>query len=76
MELQEKTKTILPSITHSIKIEETAKGIRFQIHVYGIGVEETDLDALKTYENTVDMFKKKGHVIAPMNLNINGARHD
>jgi hypothetical protein len=55
--------------THSIKIEETAKGIRFHVHVFGTGGEETGLDALKTYENTVNMFKKNGHIIAPMIMN-------
>ena len=60
--------------THSVKTEDTAKGLRFHVHVYGNGAEETALQALKTYESAVDFFKKKGHIIAPMSPNNNGGK--
>ena len=60
---QTEENSLHPNFTHSIKIEETAKGIRFHVHVYGNGGEQTGLDALKTYEDTIGLFKKNGHVI-------------
>ena len=60
--------------THSIKLEETAKGLRFHAHVYGIGGDNTSRDLLKTYEDTIDLFKRNGHIIAPMN-GTNGANN-
>ena len=63
----EKERENLTPYTHSIKVEETAKGIRVHVHVYGNGEEDTIATALRTYEKTVDRFKERGHTMAPMN---------
>jgi hypothetical protein len=55
------------TFTHSIKIEETAKGIRVHVHVYGNDQQETIISALSTYEKTLAMFKEKGRTMAVMN---------
>lgn len=59
------SQTITP-YTHSIKVEETAKGLRIHVHVYGNGETETIESILGTYEKTIARFKEQGHVIAPM----------
>ena len=51
----------------SYEIEETAKGIRIHVHVYGNDQQETIISALITYEKTLSMFKEKGHTMAVMN---------
>jgi hypothetical protein len=63
-ELQTENQT---TFTHSIKIEETAKGIRVHVHVYGNDQQETIISALSTYEKTLAMFKEKGRTMAVMN---------
>jgi hypothetical protein len=55
------------TFTHSIKIEETAKGIRVHVHVYGNDQQETIISTLSTYEKTLAMFKEKGRTMAVMN---------
>ena len=52
--------------THSIKVEETAKGQRFSVHVYGNNEDETVETALRTYEKTISKFMDHGHKLAPM----------
>jgi hypothetical protein len=63
----EEISTSLQQFSHSIKVEETAKGIRVHVHVYGNDEEETIESALRTYEKTVARFKERGHIMAPMN---------
>jgi 3,4-dihydroxy-2-butanone 4-phosphate synthase len=55
------------TFTHSIKIEETAKGIRVHVHVYGNDQQETIISAPSTYEKTLAKFKESGHVMAVIN---------
>jgi hypothetical protein len=43
----------LVAYQYSIKCEETAKGLRFSVHVYGNNQEETIESALQTYEKTI-----------------------
>ena len=59
---------------HSIKIEETAKGIRVATHVYGNNEEDTISSALGTYEKSLAKFKESGHVMAVMNGEHNETR--
>jgi hypothetical protein len=58
--------TSATQFTHSIKIEETAKGLRIHIHVYGNNEDETIETALRTYEKTIAKFMDHGHKLAPM----------
>ena len=57
---------ISQQFTHSIKVEETAKGLRIYIHVYGNNEDETIESALRTYEKTIAKFMDHGHKMAPM----------
>jgi hypothetical protein len=52
--------------THSIKVEETAKGLRFSVHVYGNNEDETIETILRTYEKTIAKFMDHSHTMAPM----------
>jgi hypothetical protein len=52
--------------THSIKVEETAKGLRISVHVYGNNEDETIESVLRTYEKTIAKFMDHGHKMAPM----------
>jgi hypothetical protein len=52
--------------THSIKVEETAKGLRFSVHVYGNNEDETIETALRTYEKTIAKFMDHGHKLEPI----------
>jgi hypothetical protein len=56
---------LIQTFSHSIKIEETSKGIRIHVHVYGNDQEETIISALSTYEKTLAMFKEKGQSWLP-----------
>jgi hypothetical protein len=63
---EEAQPTSATQFTHSIKVEETAKGLRFSIHVYGNNEDETIETALRTYEKTIAKFMDHGHKLAPM----------
>ena len=58
--------TSVTQYTHSIKVEETAKGLRFSVHVYGNNEDETIESLLRTYEKTIAKFMDHGHKIGPM----------
>jgi hypothetical protein len=60
---------LVQTFSHSIKIEETSKGIRVHVHIYSNSEQEAIISALSTYEKTLTAFKEKGHIMAPM---ING----
>lgn len=57
----------LTAYPYSIKIEQTAKGLRVHAHVYGNNEEETISSAISTYEKTINQLKKDGNKIAPTN---------
>jgi hypothetical protein len=58
--------TAATHFTRSIKVEETAKGLRISVHVYGNNEDETIESALRTYEKTIAKFMDHGHKMAPM----------
>lgn len=60
---------VTSTFSHSIKIEETQKGIRVHVHVYSNSEQDAVIGALSTYEKTLAAFKEKGQIMAPM---ING----
>jgi hypothetical protein len=60
---------LVQTFSHSIKVEETQKGIRIHVHVYANNEQDAITSALSTYEKTLAAFKEKGHIMAPM---ING----
>jgi hypothetical protein len=66
MSSEEILPTTTTHFTHSIKVEETAKGLRFSVHVYGNNEDETIESALRTYQKTIAKFMDHGHKLAPM----------
>jgi hypothetical protein len=54
--------------THSIKIEDTAKGIRISVHVYTNDRETAINEAIRTYLQTRQKADKEAIVIAPMEM--------
>ena len=45
--------------THSIKVEETAKGLRFSVHVYGNNEDETIETILRNSSEVVFIIKQR-----------------
>ena len=52
--------------THSIKVSDTARGIRVDIHVYTTDRVTAVEEALQTYMSTKDEAEKFGLVMAPV----------
>jgi hypothetical protein len=44
---------------HSVKIEDTAKGIRLSVHVYANGLETAVNEAIKLYQATKQKAEKE-----------------
>jgi hypothetical protein len=55
-----------PTFSHSIKIEETAKGCRVSVHVYADTSEHARQQALKTYCGILDDLKRHDITVAPL----------
>ena len=53
--------------THSVKLEETAKGVRISVHVYG-NDRNAIFDAINTYLDTKDECVDKKILLAPMEV--------
>ena len=63
--------TEIPSqFTHSIKIEETAKGVRISVHVYANDRVTAIDEAIGTYEVMNAKLEEEEIPIAPMEVNI------
>lgn len=50
----------------TLKVKETAKGIRGSRPCICSDEEETIMSVLQTYQKTIARFKEQGHVLAPM----------
>jgi hypothetical protein len=55
--------------THSIKIEDTAKGIRLSVHVYANDKETAIDETIATYLETKKKAEKEKIPVAPINGN-------
>ena len=63
------TEIELPSqYTHSVKLEETAKGIRVHVHAYANNQDDAIIEAVETYQNTRRELEKRGEVLAPVEV--------
>jgi len=60
--------TIPQSYTHSIKIEDTAKGIRLSVHVYTNDRNTAINEAIATYLETKQKCEREKIQIAPMEV--------
>ena len=54
--------------THSIKLSETAKGIRIDVHVYANSQETAIFEAVETYLNTKRECEARNVVLAPLEV--------
>lgn len=54
--------------THSVKIEDTAKGIRISVHVYTNDKETAINEAIATYLETKQKADKEKILVAPMEI--------
>ena len=57
--------TIIP-FSHSVKIEDTAKGIRISVHVYTDDLDTAVLESVKLYQDTRKLAEKEKIPIAPV----------
>ena len=55
--------------THSVKIEETAKGCRIHVHAYANGRVEAITQAINTYMLTKKTMEYHKIPLAPMEIN-------
>jgi hypothetical protein len=51
---------------YSVKLEQTAKGVRVSVHVYAGSQDMVIGQAVATYLNAIETLQKSGVVIAPM----------
>jgi hypothetical protein len=54
--------------THSLKLEETAKGVRISVHVYGNDDNDTIKDVVQTYVTTRKKLEDERIPLAPMEI--------
>jgi hypothetical protein len=60
--------TIPVQYTHSIKIEDTAKGIRISVHVYSNDRQTALKEVIETYLETKQLADKEKILVAPMEV--------
>jgi hypothetical protein len=60
------TAEIPVQFTHSVKLSETAQGVRVDVHVYANDREIALQEALRTYESMKQMLETDDIPIAPM----------
>ena len=54
--------------THSVKLSETAKGIRIDVHVYANSQNSAIFEAVETYLNIKKECEARGIVLAPLEV--------
>ncbi len=54
--------------THSVKLSETAKGCRIDVHVYANNQNSAIFEAVETYLNTKKECEARGIVLAPLEV--------
>jgi hypothetical protein len=54
--------------THSVKLEETAKGVRVSVHVYANNQTSAIFEAVETLINTREEAGKRGITLAPLEV--------
>ncbi len=66
--INEESSTIPAQYTHSLKLEETAKGLRISVHVYTSDKETAINEAFATYLETKQKCEKEKIQVAPMEI--------
>jgi hypothetical protein len=59
---------LVQPFTHSVKITDTAKGIRIDVHFYANDSKTTVKEVLDTYMATKREAEKNGIIIAPIEI--------
>jgi len=54
--------------THSIKLSDTAKGVRVDVHVYATNRSDAIMEALKTYKEMNQALTESKIQIAPIEI--------
>ena len=54
--------------SHSVKLSDTAKGIRIDVHVYANTQTSAIFEAVETYLNTKAECEARGIVLAPLEV--------
>jgi hypothetical protein len=52
--------------SHSVKIEQTAKGARISVHVYSNSQDEAIGQAVQIYGAVRERLEREGHAVAPI----------
>jgi hypothetical protein len=55
-----------PVLPYSVKVEQTAKGARISVHVYGKTAEDVTEQVVQLYTNVKKQLVASGHVVAPI----------
>ena len=55
-----------PVFSHSVKIDQTAKGARVTVHVHANSQETAIGQAVETYKNTIKKLEENGQPVAPI----------
>jgi hypothetical protein len=61
-------------LTHSVKIDQTARGCRISVHTYANTGQEAMNEAIKLYQETKTRLKELGEAIAPIEIRSNGEK--
>jgi len=56
--------TIIP-FSHSVKISDTSKGIRIDVHVYTNDLDTAVIESVKLYQDTRKLAEKEKITLAP-----------
>ena len=57
--------------SHSVKIEQTAKGARISVHVYSNNQDEAINQAVQVYGAVRNKLEQEGHTVAPVETESN-----
>jgi len=62
--------SVIPTTyTHSLKLEETAKGIRISVHVYANNQEDVIQETFETYKKAIQTARDNKIQLVPMEEN-------
>ena len=54
--------------THSVKISDTARGIRIDVHVWANSQTDAVIEAFSTYQDCQNLAKARGIQLAPVEV--------
>jgi hypothetical protein len=54
--------------SHSVKIEQSAKGARVTVHVFGNSQQEAMDQAIQMYSSVRKRLEEEGHILSPIEV--------